>query len=231
MSRKDPLITMLEQQPLQRETLGSQIYRALRTAILQQTYQGGERLTQEELATSFGTSRIPVRDALRMLETDGLVVADGSGYSVVKFGPEDVMEIYAIRALLEPYAATIAAERIGPEQLERIVGHTRNMAASARQGDFEEYARENTELHMALYEASERPRLVRIIEGLWIGRPPLTPLQVPSQAERSVREHEELLQALMARDGERVGKLIKEHIMNARDALLAYYAREESAKP
>ncbi len=229
MSRKDPLTTMLEQRPLQRETLGSQIYRALRSAILQQTYEGGERLTQEELASSFGTSRIPVRDALRMLETDGLVVADGSGYSVVKFGPEDILEIYAIRALLEPYAASIAAEKLGQEQLQRIVEHTRNMAASAKAGDFEEYARENAELHLALYEASQRPCLVRIIEGLWIGRPPLTPLQVPSQAERSVREHEELLEALMTRDGERVGKLVEAHIMNARDALLAYYAREESA--
>ncbi len=220
---------MLTQQPLQRETLGSQIYRALRTAILERVYKGGERLTQEELATSFGTSRIPVRDALRMLEADGLVVADGSSYNVVKFGPEDVIEVYAIRALLEPYAATIASENISQEQLESIAEYTCRMAESVEQGDFEEYARENMELHMTLYEAAELPRLARIIEGLWIGRPPLTPLQVPAQAERSVREHEALLTALTARDAKRVGKLVETHIVNARDALLAYYARENDA--
>src|SRR5690606_19390370 len=103
--------------PLLRETLGSQIYRALRKAILDQAIEGGERLTQEELASSFGTSRIPVRDALRMLQMDGLVIAEGGGYSVVKFGPEDVIEIYAIRALLEPFAAKVATAKLDEKQL------------------------------------------------------------------------------------------------------------------
>ena len=70
------------------------------------------------------------------------------------------------------------------------------------------------------------PRLARIIESLWIGRPPLTPLQVPAQAERSVREHEDLLKALKARDPQKVHDLVEAHIVNARDALLEYYARE-----
>lgn len=226
MSRKDTPINMLAQQPLQRETLGSQIYRALRTAILNQTYKGGERLTQEELASSFGTSRIPVRDALRMLQTDGLVVAEGSGYSVVKFGPEDAVEVYAIRALLEPYAAQVATEKLDDEQLDSISARTRSMGQALKAGDFEALARENSELHMTLYEAANMPRLARIIEGLWIGRPPLTPLQVPAQAERSVREHEDLLKALKARDPQKVHDLVEAHIVNARDALLEYYARE-----
>lgn len=220
---------MLVRQPLQRETLGSQIYRALRSDILEQVYEGGERLTQEELGASFGTSRIPVRDALRMLEADGLVVADGSGYRVVTFGPEDVIEVYAIRALLEPYAASAAAAKIDKEQLESIAEQTRLMADAVKRGDFEGHAQANAELHMALYETSNLPRLVRIIETLWIGRPSLTPLQVPAQAERSVREHEKLLEALTAGDSERVGKIIKEHIINSRDALLAYYSREAVA--
>lgn len=220
---------MLVQQPLQRETLGSQIYRALRTAILEQTYAGGERLTQEELATSFGTSRIPVRDALRKLEADGLVVAEGGGYRVVKFGPEDVMEVYAIRALLEPFAAGLATENLDDVRLEAIAAHTQQMAAAAKNRDFDEYAQENSDLHMTLYEGSNMPRLVKIIEGLWIGRPPLTPLQVPEQAERSVREHAELLRALTARDAKSVRTLLEAHIVNARDALLAYYARDNGA--
>lgn len=226
MSVKEGHSKMLVQQPLQRETLGSQIYRALRTAILEQTYKGGERLTQEELASNFGTSRIPVRDALRKLETDGLVTAEGSGYSVVQFGPEDVMEVYAIRALLEPYAARKATANIDEEQLEAVRALTTRMAEAMRDGDFEQLTHENSELHMTLYEASNMPRLVRMIESLWSGRPPLTPLQVPEQAERSVKEHEELLSALTARDGERVAGLLEAHILNARDALLNHYARE-----
>lgn len=226
MNRKEDLISKLAQQPLQRETLGSQIYRALRQAILNETYEGGERLTQEELATNFGTSRIPVRDALRMLEADGLVVADSGGYSVVSFGPEDVMEVYAIRALLEPYAAHLATNNLTNEQYDSIVKSTERMTQALTEDDFEAFAEENTALHMTLYEACNLPRLVRIIESLWIGRPPLTPLQVPEQASRSVKEHRELLRALERRDANRVRELIEEHIVNARDALLKLYAKE-----
>lgn len=216
--------------PLHRETLDSQIYRALRTAILEQEFSGGERLTQEELARTFGTSRIPVRDALKRLAGDGLVSVDDSGsYRVVTFGPEDVREVYAIRALVEPYAARLGARALTPEGLSALVDLNASMVAAADEQDFEGYTRFNASFHLSLYEASEMPRLVRIIETLWVGRPPLTPIQVPGQVARSLEEHEQILVALRKGDPDQVAMWVQHHIEHARDALLLYYSRQGAA--
>src|ERR1700724_1649431 len=83
--------------PIRRETLGAQVYHLLRDRILRGEVPGGARLTQGPLAEEIGTSRIPIRDALKRLESDGLVVCDETGrYSVVQFSTEDAEGGYAI---------------------------------------------------------------------------------------------------------------------------------------
>jgi DNA-binding GntR family transcriptional regulator len=229
---RDRLVPARLKSSLQRETLESQIYRALRTAILERTYRGGERLRQEELASAFGTSRIPVRDALKRLASDGLLVAgDGGTFQVITFGPEDVEEVYALRALIERFAAERACERATDETRATVSELTHLLTDAARAGDFESYTRHNTAFHMTLYEAAGMPRLLRIIEGLWVGRPPLTPIQIPGQVERSLEEHERMLAAIESSDPERLGALIEGHILSARDALLEHYAANPDAAP
>src|ERR1700724_2015413 len=106
---------------IQRETLETKVYQALRAAIIEGHLARGERLVQDDLPTQFGPSRIPVRDALKRLETEGLVTVDERGsYIVSYFGSEDVEEIYGLRLLLEPYAAGKALDGRAAGGLEEL---------------------------------------------------------------------------------------------------------------
>jgi DNA-binding GntR family transcriptional regulator len=213
---------------IRRETLETQVYEALRKAIIEGRLARDERLVQDDLATQFGTSRIPVRDALKRLETEGLVTLDERGsYVVSYFGSEDVEEIYGLRLLLEPYAAGKALDCMTASDLEELESIAQEMKAAAALKDIERYVQLNQTFHLSLYELSRQRRLVRLIQSLWSGLMPLTPMAVPGQLERSAREHEAIMRALQDRRRDSVESLMRDHIEHAESALQAHLAIEE----
>ena len=132
---------------LRRETLGTQVYHLLRDRILRGEIAGGSRLIQGPLAEEIGTSRIPVRDALKRLESDGLVMCDETGrYSVVQFGPEDAEEVYAIRRKLEPFAVEVAAKSMTSEAMGEIKSLFNELSGAARRRQLEKYIEERRPL-------------------------------------------------------------------------------------
>lgn len=213
---------------VRRQTLEEQVYKALRTALLEGRLVHGQKLVQEALASELGTSRVPVRDALRRLEAEGLVITDERGsYYVKSFGPEDVEEIYALRVLLEPYATSRAIPHLTAEDVEELSLLLNEMEQAARAGDRETYVQLNRKFHTLLYEASGQRRLLRIIQNLWSGLPPLTPLTIPGQIERSITEHRALLRALEARDAEKASEIVRLHVQRAGQALKKYLLQRE----
>ena len=151
-----------------RKNVEGQVYDSLREAILSGLFVGGERLTQAELASRLATSRIPVRDALKKLEADGLVDVDERGVCrVTEFNIEDLEETYTLRALLEPRAGVLAIARLDDEEIQHLHALADQMAVAARAGDQARYAELNKAFHLMLYEASGWRRLVRIIKTLW----------------------------------------------------------------
>ena len=213
---------------IRRETLETQVYEALRKAIIAGHLARAARLVQDDLATQFGTSRIPVRDALKRLETEGLVTLDERGsYVVSYFGSEDVEEIYGLRLLLEPYAAGKALDCMTASDLEELEHIAREMKETAALKDIERYVQLNQTFHLSLYELSRQRRLVRMIQSLWSGLMPLTPMAVPGQLERSASEHETILRALQERQRETLEALMREHIQHAAMALQAHLAIEK----
>jgi DNA-binding GntR family transcriptional regulator len=206
------------------------VYEALRKAIIEGRLARHERLVQDDLAKQFGTSRIPVRDALKRLETEGLVTLDErGGYVVSCFGSEDVEEIYGLRLLLEPYAAGKALDGMQASDLRELENIAQEMQEAATLGDIERYVQLNQTFHLALYELSRQRRLVRMIQSLWSGLMPLTPMAVPGQLERSAREHEAIMRALQERQRDTLEALIRDHIERAERALQAHLAIEERA--
>ncbi len=198
---------------IRRETLGAQVYDLLRDRILRGEIAGGSRLVQESLSEEMGISRIPIRDALKRLETDGLVVGDEIGrYTVVPFTSQDADEIYAIRRRLEPYAAEVAARVMTPEALADIRSLNDELAVAARRRQIDRYIDLNVKFHLAIYEASGLRRLVRIIRSLWLGVPPLTPILLEGRIKRSQKEHEEIVSRLEARDGPGAAAALDHHI-------------------
>ncbi len=201
----------------------AQVYQALKKAILERQLIGGERLVQDEMASTFGTSRIPVRDALRKLEMDGLVTVDErGGYFVSVFGREELEEIYAIRALLEPYASVRATTKLSTNDLEKLEKLVQAMAQALSTQDLEDYTHLNQTFHFTLYEATKERRLLRFIKSLWSGLPPLTPIAVPTQSQRSFEEHQALLKGLKEGDVKLVEEVMRTHIQNACTSLIAH---------
>jgi DNA-binding GntR family transcriptional regulator len=206
-----------------KETLETQVYQALRTVILEGRLAGGERLIQDELATKFGTSRIPVRDALKKLEGDGLVTLDGRGsYIVNSFGVEDLKEIYDLRALLEPYATARAVAKLSASDLIELENLVEDMVQAVQIRDIERYMHLNLIFHTRIYEACQERRMFHIIKGLWSGFPIFTPVSVPGQLERSIVEHQAVLTALKERNVDAAKEAMRTHIQNACDLLLTH---------
>jgi DNA-binding GntR family transcriptional regulator len=202
--------------PIRRETLGAQVYHLLRDRILRGEFPDGSRLTQGPLSEEIGTSRIPIRDALRRLESDGLVVCDDTGrYTVVQFGAEDAYEVYAIRRRLEPFAVGKAVEAMTAEAMSDIESLFAELSKAARLRQLDRYIETNINFHMAIYETSGMGRLVRIIRGLYIGVPPLTPIVLEGRIARSQQEHKEIMERLAARDAAGAASAMDRHIENA----------------
>ena len=201
---------------IRRETIGSQMYDLLRDRILSGELPGGAHIAQSALSEEMGISRIPIRDALQRLESDGLVTGDDIGrYTVVPFTAEDAEEIYAIRRKLEPFAIEIAAGKLSDDALAALKALHAKLTQAARDRDLKRYTELNVEFHTAIYEASGMRRLVRIIRGLWRGVPQLTPIVLEGRITRSQREHDEILKRLFERDGPGAAAALERHIDNA----------------
>ena len=126
----------------------------LQHAILEGVLQPGERLRAEALAQRFGTSRTPVREALLQLEAQGLVEVEPNRGAVVKaFDAADLLDLYELRALLEPAAAARAATRIEPDEIEQLQALTDEDASPERQ------MASNEQFHRIIVEAARSPRL------------------------------------------------------------------------
>ena len=218
-----------------RGSLEEQAYRAIRSAIVNGVLRGGARLVQEELAARLSVSRVPVRDAIKRLTADGLVDKDvKGGYYVRKLDEEDVVEIYRLRELLEPYALEVAGASLADHHFEQLRSLLDSMREAAAEGDAESFIELNSRFHFLVYEASGMPRLVRVIRSLWSGMPPLTPMGVAGQIERSASEHARLVIALQDGDVGHAVSVLRDHISRSgRDLLhhLATRSERGSGKP
>ena len=204
-----------------RLSLQAKVYDVLRADIVSGTVSGGTRLLQGELAARFGVSRIPVRDAIRQLVSDGLVEMDGKGAChVIEVTADDIREIYRIRGRLEGLAIRLAAAELDPASLAELEGMVGGMRSAGRRRRFGGYVDINRDFHMRIYRAAKAPRLLRMIENLWLGMAPLTPLGVRGQLDRSLKDHTVIFAALAARDPDAAEAALQAHIKAAGDSLL-----------
>ena len=191
----------------QAKTVESVVVEALREAILKGMLQSGQWLRQDELAAAFGVSRMPVREALRQLESEGLVkVFPYRGAVVSSLSREEVVEIYEIRALLETHAMALAVPQLSDDriaELERLLERMKQESDPLQRVELREV------FYRSIYEAARRPRLVRLIMQLRadVGRYLLSK-QIPLSHE----SHEELLGLCRNRDGRNAARYIERHL-------------------
>jgi DNA-binding GntR family transcriptional regulator len=200
----------------------------LRALILTGAYGPDERLVEEQLAERLGVSRTPVRQALTMLEAEGLVeIAPNRGATVCSFSIEDVWDIYDLRAVLEGHAARRAAGKITPGELAIMRELTGEMEGLA--GRFEDHEEEirtlvglNQEFHGIIVEASRNRRLQRLIN-----RTVEIPLMfkaffwyTPHERVISNHYHRQILEALEKGDADRAEIIMREHVYEGRDFVM-----------
>ncbi|OUZ07333.1 hypothetical protein BHE97_17700 [Aeromicrobium sp. PE09-221] len=194
-------------------TKRDQIADALRRLILAGEYPRGERLPQDALAERFGVSITPVREALQVLQAEGLVISEPRrGVRVLSVDPARVAGIYVMRRLAEPYAMKRATVRISRLELRAAGDIAASIEAAARLGDAAEVRRLNRAFHFHFYERCGVPALSEHIASLWSAFPWDLLLGSEERIASSHEEHREILAAVESGDLERVDRATWEHI-------------------
>lgn len=201
-------------------------YVTVRDGILAGIYTAGTRLTETELAQSAGVSRTPVREALRRLDSEGLVNFEPNhGAVVAAFELEDAEEIFELRALLEPVCARRAAERATPDTLAELRALAeRQIEESSRRsgGHLARIGALNDQFHRLIRRAADSPRLAKTLAGL-IEAPLILRTfaqYAPDELQRSADQHLELVQAIEAHDGPWAHSVMHAHILAGRATYL-----------
>jgi DNA-binding GntR family transcriptional regulator len=185
---------------------------ALRELITDRQLSPGTPLRQRDLAEQFDVSYTPVREALRRLESEGLVVTDvHRGATVARTESEEMEENYRILAALEALAATLAAAKMTDDDLTEIEDRYRQVADC--HPDDGRLAELNRQFHFRIYECARSPMLLLLLRLLWRSFPHGPQAGRPHR--ESVRQHAQLVKALRRRNEEEVVAVIREHVLGS----------------
>ncbi len=194
----------------------------LRQVIATGGLRPGEQVLQEQLAERLGVSRVPLREALKILEGEGQVTyLPHRGYFVAELSVHDLVEVYRIRELLEAEAIRVGVTRVNDEQRATIEQHLLACEVAAEGGDLAAMAGANRAFHFAVYETSGMPRLVRMIRLCWDATDVYRLVYYADAGHRAavVREHRAIAKAFLRSDAEKAVMLLGRHREHAVDAV------------
>lgn len=207
----------------ERQSLGQHVYSHLKQAILRGDIAPGSRLVESRLAEALGISRTPVREGIHKLEREQIVRKGPSGgFFVAGLSREEIKETFGIRAVLESYAASLAAIHHSEGDLAALDKKIQEYQKFVDQGNLRPLPKINTEFHDHLYALSQSPKLVSMINDLrdQIFRFRRVLLQSQEWAEISNEDHRLMLSHIRKRDAEKAEKVVKEHILRGQKVVL-----------
>ncbi|WP_185983463.1 GntR family transcriptional regulator [Aureimonas mangrovi] len=193
----------------------ARVRQALENEIIQGRYAPGQKLDPEELAHDHNCSRTPIREALQQLESSGLVrVVPKRGTFVSKWSVAELAERFEAMAEMEAVCARLAAARAQPSELTRIEALHETCRRRAEEGDVDGYYFANSDFHGAIYRASHNGFLAGEAARLHAVLQPYRRMQlrVRGRVSRSFDEHDEIVSAIRAGDGERAAVVIRDHV-------------------
>ena len=203
-------------------TIQQAVADAVRTRIIAGGLTAGTRIDQDALAAEFSISRMPVREALRQLGAEGFVtIVPHRGAIVTALSPDEVEEIYEIRAALEGVAAGHASQALTAGDLDAL----RTILAGMRTEDqIDHWVALNAEFHDVINQASGRPRLLELIQRFREQSQPYIRLYVQRlhKSAQARKEHRAILDALADRDAERAEVAVRAHLMSTGRAVAGY---------
>jgi len=184
-------------------TLRERILETIRDAIMSGALKPGEKVAEPELATRFGISRTPIREAFRQLESEGyLTVIPRKGALVAYFSPKDVEEFYAIKSILEGYAARKACTRLSTREINKLEAINEKLREIARDGDVRHFFKVHNSFHELFIKGAGNEKLAEMIDSLVkkFQRLRLASLSKPGRMQISVEEHEKIIEAFRGRN-------------------------------
>ena len=215
-----------------RDRQSERAYQAIRDEIVAGRIQPGDRLVETELAARCGVSRTPVRQALEWLSREGVVeLTKRRGARLRSLSPEQVADLYALRAQLEAFACQLAADRAGAADHEALEASVAAFDRAASSGDLDAIAETNAALHRRIATSARNPFLEMALDTV-IENPLVTRTFARFGAEelqRSALFHRLIVEAIVRGDGERAGRLMSEHVLQASDTLASVDADEAAA--
>jgi len=212
------------------QTLREKILESIREAILKGQLRPGEKVAEPELAERFGISRTPIREAFRQLESEGyLTVIPRKGAVVAQLSERDIEEFYAIKSVLEGFAARMAALKMSDREIEKLEAINEKLEQLAKQGDVKTFFRVHNEFHESFIRAAGNDKLYELIEQLVMkfNRSRVASLALPGRMEISVNEHRKIIDAFKTRDGEKADNLVKKTAAYGAQVLIQSLASAE----
>lgn len=204
-------------------TLPNRVYTILEEAILQGKIKAGERLIEEDLANALGVSRAPIREALRMMQKEGLIViSPRKGAVVNSISREDIAEIYEVSSTLEGLAVKIFCNRCTDEELAFLQQLYAGMEEQVRKKNIVQYRKLNRQFHGALISGSKNKKIKELCGTLqkqisWFQN---MNLSMQGRMEISLQEHKHIIDAFLAKDPEAASNAASEHVARAAKAFL-----------
>ncbi len=212
-----------------RVSLFERVYQALRRSIVLGVYEPGQRLTEEEVANEAGVSKIPVREAFRLLVSEGLLeYSPNRGVVVVDFGLNEIWDIWRIRAGLEGLAAELSAERISQSEISELARLLCELEVAAAAEDTDRITELLMEFDGVIVASTKSPVLVAMARSLqsitWDMR---SYIQTSSMREPvPYLEHRRIYEAICEGDGEKARALTEEHILRWGRVFVDYVGRK-----
>lgn len=193
-------------------TLREKILENIRDAIISGTLKAGTRVSEPELAERYGISRTPIREAFRQLESEGyLTVIPRRGAVVSEFNQRDVEEFYAIKSILEGYAARCACEKLSEKEIDRLQTINNRLAELAKQNDVKTFFKVHNDFHELFIKAADNEKLRELITSVVtrFQRLRLMSLSLPERMNISVQEHEKIIEAFRRKDAAAAEALVR----------------------
>jgi DNA-binding GntR family transcriptional regulator len=206
-----------EERPARSHSLHATVVARLRDLIVEGELPSGARLAERQLCTSLGISRTPLREAFKVLASEGLVeLLPNRGARVAPLDEADIENMFEVMAALEALAGSLACARITEAELAEIAALHYEMLAHYTRRNLPEYFRRNQAIHVAIVAAARNPVLAATYQGLAIRirRARYFANLSDERWRQAVSEHEAILAALQARDGATLARLLEAHLRN-----------------
>lgn len=219
----------VKQEVTDKFSLRGRVFHHLREDILSGKYKEGDELKEVAIGEELGVSRTPVREAFRQLELEGLIqIIPNKGAYVTGITEKDVKDIYMIRSLLEGLCARWACEHITVEQMEEMEENIYLAKFHAQKGHLEQLAELDNRFHDILYEACNSKILEHQLKDFheYVLRVRKKTLSNVNRGPKSNEEHEQIMEAIKAKDAERAEKLANMHMINAYENMVQNGLRE-----